>query len=67
MPTKRYRVPVGLPADTVSHLPGPMMTLHTDELSSHRTRTNRRPEPLPATTAATAVLEPEQGQEPASA
>ncbi|MCY1694950.1 MULTISPECIES: hypothetical protein [unclassified Curtobacterium] len=42
------------------------MTLHTDELSSHRTRTNRRPEPVPATTAATAVLEPEQGQEPAS-
>ncbi|WP_267237973.1 hypothetical protein [Curtobacterium sp. VKM Ac-2865] len=42
------------------------MTLRTDELSSHRTRTNRRPEPAPATTAATAVLEPEQAQEPAT-
>ena len=43
------------------------MTLHTDELSSHRTRTNRRPETLPASTAVTAVLEPEQAPEPASA
>jgi hypothetical protein len=42
------------------------MTSQNDELSSHRTRTNRRPEQDASTTAATAVLEPEQGQEPAA-
>ncbi|WP_260855619.1 hypothetical protein [Curtobacterium sp. 9128] len=33
------------------------MAPQDDELSSHRTRTNRRPEPVP-TTSATAVLDP---------
>ena len=32
------------------------MTVQNDELSSHRTRTNRRPEPMPVT-ASTAVLD----------
>ena len=34
------------------------MTPQNDELSSHRTRTNRRPEPAATTTSSTAVLEP---------
>ena len=42
------------------------MTSQNDELSSHRTRTNRRPEPTPVT-ATTAVLDaPEALQAPAS-
>jgi len=41
------------------------MTPQNDELSSHRTRTNRRPEHVPATTASTAVLDaPETQQTP---
>lgn len=32
------------------------MASQNDELSSHRTRTNRRPEPVPAATAATGVI-----------
>jgi hypothetical protein len=34
------------------------MAPQDDELSSHRTRTNRRPEPASVNTAATAVLDP---------
>jgi DTW domain-containing protein YfiP len=34
------------------------MALQNDELSSHRTRTNRLPEPVSTATAATAVLDP---------
>jgi hypothetical protein len=49
---------VGHTADTVSHTTGRTMAPQNDELSSHRTRTNRRPEPAPSTAAATAVLEP---------
>ena len=33
------------------------MASQNDELSSHRTRTNRRPSELPVTTASTAVLD----------
>jgi len=39
------------------------MASQNDELSSHRTRTNRRPEPVPVTTASTAVLDPADGQQ----
>jgi hypothetical protein len=43
------------------------MTTPDDELSSHRTRTNRRPAEAPATTSSTAVLDaPEAGQPQAS-
>ena len=34
------------------------MALQNDELSSHRTRTNRRPEQVSTSTASTAVLDP---------
>jgi DTW domain-containing protein YfiP len=34
------------------------MALQNDELSSHRTRTNRRPEQVSTNTASTAVLDP---------
>ncbi|WIB34736.1 MULTISPECIES: hypothetical protein [unclassified Curtobacterium] len=34
------------------------MAPQNDELSSHRTRTNRRPEPVSTGAAATAVLDP---------
>ncbi|MFZ6992977.1 hypothetical protein ACO0E1_13885 [Curtobacterium sp. RRHDQ66] len=40
------------------------MAPQNDELSSHRTRTNRRPEPVQSTTSATAVLEPTDVQQP---
>ncbi|WP_302847398.1 hypothetical protein [Curtobacterium sp. MCBA15_001] len=43
------------------------MAPQNDELSSHRTRTNRRPEPATTTTAATAVLEPTDAPEQAAA
>lgn len=33
------------------------MASQNDELSSHRTRTNRRPEPVPVATAATGVAD----------
>jgi hypothetical protein len=40
------------------------MTAQDDELSSHRTRTNRRPADVPVTTSSTAVLDaPEPQQE----
>ncbi|WP_413602208.1 hypothetical protein [Curtobacterium sp. Curtsp57] len=39
------------------------MAPQDDELSSHRTRTNRRPEPVQSTTSATAVLEPTDVQQ----
>ncbi|WP_260852128.1 hypothetical protein [Curtobacterium sp. BH-2-1-1] len=32
------------------------MASQNDELSSHRTRTNRRPEPVPLATVATGVI-----------
>lgn len=35
-----------------------------DELSSHRTRTNRRPEAVPVTTSSTAVLDAPDTAEP---
>jgi len=41
------------------------MTAQNDELSSHRTRTNRRPAEVPVTTSSTAVLDaPETAQTP---
>jgi hypothetical protein len=43
------------------------MAPQNDELSSHRTRTNRRPEPVSTSTAATAVLEPVEAMEPQQA
>lgn len=43
------------------------MAPQNDELSSHRTRTNRRPEPAPTTATATAVLEPADATDQAAA
>jgi hypothetical protein len=39
------------------------MTPQNDELSSHRTRTNRRPDDVPATTSSTAVLDAPEAQQ----
>ncbi|MGN7192275.1 MULTISPECIES: hypothetical protein [unclassified Curtobacterium] len=41
------------------------MTVQNDELSSHRTRTNRRPDPTPVATSSIAVLDvADASQEP---
>lgn len=40
------------------------MTTPNDELSSHRTRTNRRPAEAPVTTASTAVLDAPETSQP---
>jgi hypothetical protein len=40
------------------------MTAQNDELSSHRTRTNRRPAEVPVTTSSTAVLDAPETQQP---
>ncbi|MGN8050505.1 hypothetical protein ACTJKO_12535 [Curtobacterium sp. 22159] len=40
------------------------MTIQNDELSSHRTRTNRRPSEAPATTSSTAVLDAPDAEQP---
>jgi hypothetical protein len=43
------------------------MTSQNDELSSHRTRTNRRPADAPVTTASIAVLDAPAAELPAEA
>ncbi|WP_255252800.1 hypothetical protein [Curtobacterium sp. 'Ferrero'] len=40
------------------------MAAQDNELSSHRTRTNRRPEAVPVTTSATAVLDAPVAEQP---
>ncbi len=40
------------------------MTVQNDELSSHRTRTNRRPDPAPTTSSVAVLDAPEVQQVP---